>query len=393
MRLCQQLQYIRESPTIALADRVRKLKAEGKQVIALQTGDPDFATPTPIVEAAQQALQDGFTHYSNSRGLPELREIISHQLAQKYQVHYDPESEILVTNGGVHAYFCALRAILDPDDEVLVPDPTWITHANVVTLLGGQKKRVASRAEYDFWPQIEDWEQAVSEKTVALVINSPHNPTASVASAEYLHEVMRFAIRHNLYVISDEVYQTIMFDGRPHVCVASLPEARERTLLINSLSKSYAMTGWRVGYLAAPANVISQALKVSQHTITNVAPFVQKAAICALTDPQVTVALKQMVAHYQQRRDLALDIIKTQHDAGVRVIDPQGAFYLFLDVRQLGNSSMTIAEQLLNDALVSVVPGVAFGNCGEGFVRMTIAASEEEIETGLRKLLKWASQR
>ena len=390
MKLNSQIQQIQESVTVALADRVRQLKAQGKHLIALQTGDPDFSTPKPIIDAAHKALKDGLTHYASSRGLPDLRKAISHTLTHENHVHYDPESEILVTNGGVHAYFCGLKAILNLGEEVLVSDPAWMTHANVITLLGGKPKRIPSKPEDNFWPQMDAWEQSVSSKTVALVINSPNNPTGSVATEEYLCNLAQFALRHNLYIISDEVYHAILFDDLQHVCVASLPEARDRTLLINSFSKTYAMTGWRIGYLAAPASVISQALKASQHSITNVSPFVQKAALCALTDSEVAVAVKQMVARYQQRRDMAVDILKSRYNAGVGLIEPQGAFYLFLDIRKLLNKSSVVAERLLNETLISIVPGSAYGACGEGFLRMTTAASEETIEAGINGLLDWA---
>lgn len=392
MDVNQRLKSLPQSATVALADRVRQLSAEGKQIVALQTGDPDFPTPVPIVEAAHQAMREGWTHYVASRGLPELREAIAEKLGSFDRTEYDPSTEILVTHGGVHAYHCALQAILNPGDEVLIPDPIWMTHVNVARMLGAAVRRVPSRPEDRFWPRLDDWESAVSSRTVALVVNSPSNPTGSMASEEYLAALVQFAVGHNLYIISDEVYETIVFDNRKHVSVASLPGARERTLLVNSFSKTFAMTGWRIGYLAAPAIVIDQALKASQNSITNVAPFVQRAAICALTDPEVSVAVRQMVARYQQRRDLAMNILKLHAVADIDVVEPQGAFYLFLDVRGLGVSSAVIAERLLGEALVSIVPGSVYGGCGEGFLRMTIAASEEQIEGGIRGLLNWASR-
>ncbi|NVL89469.1 MAG: pyridoxal phosphate-dependent aminotransferase [Desulfobacterales bacterium] len=390
MRLNQKLQAVWESATVALADRVRELKAEGKHVIALQTGDPDFPTPEPIVEAAYQALKDGLTHYSNSRGLPELREAISQKLFQEHGVHYDPGAEILVTSGGVHAYFCALNAILSLGEEVLVPDPAWMTHSNVITLLGGKAKHVPSEPENDFWPKVDAWEESVSPKTVALVINSPNNPTGSVATEDYLRKVVDFANRHDLHIISDEVYNAILFDSQRHVCMASFPEARDRILLVNSFSKTYAMTGWRIGYLAAPAAIVSQALKASQHTITNVSPFVQKAALCALNDADVAAAVSKMVARYQQRRDMALKILKERSRVGIDVVKSKGAFYLFLDIRKLGMPSNTFAKRLLDEALISTVPGSVYGVCGEGFLRVTTATSEEVIEAGIQGLLDWA---
>jgi len=388
VRVNQRLQSLPQSATVALADKVRRLSAEGKNVIALQTGDPDFKTPSPIVEAACRAMQEGWTHYVASRGLPELREAIAQKLGTYNQVEYDPASEILVTHGAVHAYYCALQGILNPGDEILIPDPNWMTHVNIASMLGAAVKRVRSRAEDGFWPRISDWESAASPKTVALLLNSPNNPTGSVASEEYLAALVQFALRHNLYIISDEVYEAILFDRRRHVSVASLPDARDRTLLVNSFSKTYAMTGWRIGYLAAPARVIDQALKAGQNSITNVAPFVQKAALCALTDKDASEASREMGRRYELRRDLALRLLDSA-PGGTSAICPQGAFYLFLDMRSLGQPSVTLANRLLDEALVSMVPGVAYGRCGEGFLRMTIAVSEHEIETGLKRLIDW----
>ena len=387
----QKLLQINESATVALADRVRRLRASGKRVIGLQTGDPDFATPQPILDVAVQAMQQGLTHYGDSRGLPELRKAIAHKLLTVNRVEYDPETEILATCGGVHAYYCALGAILNPGDEVLVPDPAWMTHANAVSVLGACAVRVPAKPENDFWPTIDQWRSVLSTRSRALVINSPCNPTGSVASAEYLAELHALAAMRGLYVISDEVYENILYDGRRHVCFAGLSGARSHTLIVNSLSKTYSMTGWRVGYLAAPANVIAQALKVSQHTITNLAPFVQKAAAFALLEPDMQAAALRMRDAYARRREHVLQISRSRSPSGVRFQAPQGAFYFFLDVRKLRSPSSVIAEELLAQCAIAMVPGSVYGNCGEGFLRMTIAASDQEIEAGVLGLLKWAA--
>lgn len=391
MNLNQRLTSLPQSATVALADKVRRLTAAGTRIVALQTGDPDFPTPAPIIEAAHQAMLAGATHYSDSRGLPPLREAIAEKLRRVNGAEYNPATEVLVTHGGVHAYQCALMAVVNAGDEVLVPDPIWMTHVNTASMVGAQVRRVPSRREEGFWPRMEEWERAVSPRTVALVINSPCNPTGSVAGREYLCDLLRFAAAHDLYVISDEVYESIVFDGREHVSVASLPEARERTLLVNSFSKTYAMTGWRIGYLAAPKRVIDQALKAGQNSITNVAPFIQKAALCALTDPDVAAAGREMARRYEQRRDRALAVL-AGGDGHIGVVPPRGAIYLFLDTCALGIDSVTLATRLLEEAQVSMVPGAVYGDCGEGFLRMTIAASEEQVEEGLSRLLAWAER-
>ncbi len=392
MALNQQLLEVPESATLALADRVRRLKAAGRDIIPLQTGDPDFATPQPILDAALQALKEGYTHYSYSRGLPELRDAIARKLEQAHGAHYDPETEILVTCGGVHALFCAAQAILNPGDEVLIPDPAWMTYVNVVKILRGRPVRVRSLVENSFWPTPAEWEKGISTRTVALVVNSPNNPTGSVAEADYLAELNAFAAAHNLYVISDEVYHNILFDGRTHTCFASLPDAKARTLLIGSLSKTYAMTGWRVGYLAGPAAVIGEALKGGQNSVTHVAPFIQKAAAFALTDPDVAEAARRMTETYARRREQVLRLWQESGPQLVRPNRPQGAFYFFLDVRPLGEPSHVIAERLIEEALVAMVPGAVYGPSGEGFLRMTIAAADAQIEEGFRAFLAWTNR-
>ena len=392
-RLNTELAELRESATVALGDRVRRLRADGLKVIGLQTGDPDFPTPQPIIDAAYRAMNEGDTHYSDSRGLPELRQAIANKFHRVNHVEYDPAEEILPTCGGVHAYHCALASILRPGDEVLIPDPAWMTHANVVALLGGRAVRASSSLEHAFWPTFADWEKVVTRRTVALVVNSPNNPTGAVARRDYLNQLNQFAAAHDLYVISDEVYENILYDDRQHTCFASLKGARERTLTINSLSKTYAMTGWRVGYLAAPAEIIGSALKASQHSITNLAPFIQRAAAFALTDPAMQEEARRMVAAYARRRAMVIRLWRENGPTPVRLLEPEGAFYFFLDLRALCMPSSQVAEELLQEASVALVPGSTFGQCGEGFLRLTIAAADSEIEAGFQALLKWATSR
>jgi aspartate/methionine/tyrosine aminotransferase len=388
-----QLQQMQESATIQLADRVRRLQAAGQKIIALQTGDPDFITPAPIIEAATRAMTAGQTHYVNSRGLPSLRRAIAAKLKAENGLEYDPESEILVTSGGVHACYCAFQAILNPGDQVLVPDPIWMTHANMPLVMRGAAVRVPSLPEDDFWPTLAAWEAALTDRTVALVINTPNNPSGMVASRAYLEQLNAFAAAHGLFVLTDEVYEKLLFNGHTHTRFAALPGAKARTLFVNSFSKTYAMTGWRVGYLAAPAPVIDQALKASQFSITNLAPFIQEAAAFALGSPAVDAQVQQMVAAYSRRADLAMSIYQVaQADGGtkIRLKAPEGAFYLFIDARALGRGSVAMAEDLLDNYKVAVVPGAVYGAHGEGFLRMTIAAADSEVEAGMRAILAWS---
>jgi len=385
-----QLEQIQQSPTVEMADRVSALKSSGRKIIGLQTGDPDMVTPQAILDVAFRAMRDDFTHYAPSRGFPELRNAVTLKLERDNGVKYDQEAEILVTHGGIHAYYSALQAILNPGDEVLLPDPTWATHANMVTVLRGCVVRVPAPAGNGFIPPLEAWERGLSPKTKAIVINYPSNPTGVFPSRDYLANLQELAAAHHLWVVSDEVYENLFYTPDHPTCAAAFPETKARTILVGSLSKTYAMTGWRVGYLAAPVHVIENALKVGQHSITCVAPFVQKAAAFALSDPCMQIEAAEMRAIYARRRELVLEISREHGDSSIRLAPPQGAFYFFLDFRSLNIPSLEICERLLSEAGVGLVPGMAFGQQGEGFVRMTIAASDAEVEAGLRAILRWA---
>jgi aspartate/methionine/tyrosine aminotransferase len=384
-----QFNSLRQSATVAMADRILALKASGQEIVGLQVGDPDFATPQAVLDVAYKALQDGLTHYGPSQGYPELRRAAAFKLERDHGVSYDPETEILVTHGGIHAYYLAMQSVLNPGDEVLVPDPSWATHANMATMLRGKVIRIPAPAENGFIPHFESWEQALTPKTRVIVLNYPSNPTGAYPTREYLQKLQDFAAEHNLWIVSDAVYEDLYYEEKP-TSVAAFEGAKERTLLVNSLSKSYAMTGWRVGYLAAPQAVIENALKAGQNSITCVAPFIQKAAAFALTDPQIQQVTADMRAAYARRRDVVLRIAHELESEKVLVTPPQGAFYFFLDFRPLKMTSLEICERILEEAGVGLVPGSAFGEQGEGFVRMTIAASDEDVEMGIRKIVEWA---
>jgi aspartate/methionine/tyrosine aminotransferase len=272
---------------------------------------------------------------------------------------------------------------------VLVPDPSWATHSNMAVMLRGNVIRVPAPAENRFIPHFESWEKALTAKTRVIVLNYPSNPTGAYPSREYLQNLQDFAKAHDLWIVSDEVYGSLFYGERP-TSAAAFDGAKERTLLVNSLSKSYAMTGWRVGFLAAPKQVIDHALKAGQNSITCVAPFIQKAAAFALTDPEIQQVTAKMRAAYARRRELVLHLAREYESEKVLVGPPQGAFYFFLDFRPLKWSSLEICEKILNEAGVGLVPGSAFGSEGEGFVRMTIAASDEDVEAGFRKIVEWA---
>jgi len=386
-----QFDLIRQSATVAMADRILALKASGQKIIGLQVGDPDFATPPAVMDVAVKAMQDGLTHYTSSRGNADLLTAIAKKLQRDEGVTYDPASEILVTQGGIHAYYTAMQSILNPGDEVLVPDPTWATHSNMAIMLRGNVIRVPAPAENGFIPLFESWEKALTARTRVIVLNYPSNPTGAYPTREYLQKLQDFAKAHGLWIVSDEVYGSLYYGAKP-TSAASFNGAQERTLLVNSLSKSYAMTGWRVGFLAAPRAIIDNALKAGQNSITCVAPFIQKAAAFALTDPENQKATANMRAAYARRRELVVRLSHELECEKVLVTPPQGAFYFFLDFRPLNMTSLEICERILNEAGVGLVPGSAFGEQGEGFVRMTIAASDQDVEAGFRAIVDWAEK-
>lgn len=386
-----QFDSLRQSPTVAMADRILALKAGGRDIVGLQVGDPDFATPQGVQDVAFQAMQAGLTHYGPSKGYPELLRAAAQKLERDSQVLYDPETELLVTHGGIHAYYLAMQSILNPGDEVLIPDPSWGTHANMATMLRGKVIRVPAPPENGFLPYFESWENALTPASRVIVLNYPSNPTGAYPAREYLRRLQDFAAGHNLWIVSDAVYEDLYYGEKP-ASAAAFDGARERTILVNSLSKSYAMTGWRVGYLAAPQAVIENALKAGQNSITCVAPFIQKAAAFALTDPGIQQVTAEMRAAYARRRALVLRLWQELEPENVRVTPPQGAFYFFLDLRPLKMTSLEICERLLEEAGVGLVPGSAFGEQGEGFVRMTIAASDEDVEAGFRAIVDWAEK-
>ena len=390
MELNAQFEQIRQSPTVAMFDRVNVLKANGRNIIPLQVGDPDFGTPPSVLDVAMKAMQSGLTHYGPSRGFLELRSAAASKLTRDNGLSYNPESEILVTHGGIHAYYLAMQSILNPGDDVLIPDPTWATHANMVIMLRGKVIRVPAPPEHGFIPPIEAWKQAVTQRTRAIVLNYPSNPTGAYPTQEYLLQLQDFAADHKLWIVSDEVYENLYYGEKP-TSVGAIPGAKERTLLVNSLSKTYAMTGWRVGYLAAPASVIENAIKAGQNSITCVAPFVQKAASFALSDEGVQTAAAEMRTAFARRRELVLRIADELRSERVLVTPPMGAFYFFLDFRALKMPSLEICERILEEAGVGLVPGSAFGTQGEGFVRMTIAASDKDVEAGFRVIVNWAN--
>jgi aminotransferase len=349
-------------------------------VISLGIGEPDYATPWHISEAAIYSLEKGYTMYTGNSGLPELRQGIANYLQARYGVEYDPATEILVTVGVSEALDLALRAILNPGDQVIVPDPGYVAYSADVMLAGGEAVLVPITLENEFKLRAQDVADRLTNRTKAILFGYPANPTGAVMSRRELSQIAELAAKHDLLVISDEVYGRLVY-GVEHTCVATLPKMRERTILLNGFSKAYAMTGWRLGYAAAPDHIIAGMNKIHQYTIMCAPTMAQVAAIEALKSGDEEV--EAMVADYDRRRRV---MVKGLCEIGLSCYEPKGAFYCFPSIKSTGLSSEVFAEKLLYEEKVAVVPGTAFGPSGEGHVRCCYATSLAEIEEALKRM-------
>ncbi|HSB54599.1 MAG TPA: pyridoxal phosphate-dependent aminotransferase, partial [Gemmatimonadales bacterium] len=306
-RWAKKIDSLSESMTVAVSDRARELQQRGVRVVNLGGGDPDFDTPPHIVAAAVAAIDKGLTHYVASRGIPELRKAVAGKFQRDNRVAYDPDTEVIVTASGKLALYITLAAMLEPGDEVLYFDPAWVSYEPMIRMLGGIPAAVPLRSADNFILDGDELKKRVSPRTKAMILNTPNNPTGRVLTAEELDVVARSAREHGYWVLSDEIYEHIIYDRRRHISLASLPGMRELTVTLNGMSKAYAMTGWRLGYLGAPAPLCEQILKVQQHVVTCAPSFVQAAGVAALQGPQGCVA--EMTAEYDRRRRFMTDAL------------------------------------------------------------------------------------
>ncbi|MDT8900219.1 aminotransferase class I/II-fold pyridoxal phosphate-dependent enzyme [Anaeroselena agilis] len=354
--------------------------AETKGVVSLGVGEPDFVTPWHIRESCVYGLQQGYTAYTSNYGLLELREEIAKNCAASYGVNYDPRKEVLVTVGVSEALDLAMRAILSPGDEVLVPEPCYVSYKACVSLAGGVPVTVPTRMADCFRVTVSQLEELVTPRTKALLIGYPNNPTGAIMSKAELEGIAAFALKHDLIVISDEIYASLTYDGA-HTCFASLPGMRDRTILLNGFSKAYAMTGWRIGYALSNPDFIGAMTKIHQYTMLCAPITAQVAAVEALRHGQCNML--RMVEEYNRRRRLMVDGFKT---IGLDCFEPKGAFYIFPSIKQTGLSSLAFAEELLKAEKVALVPGDAFGESGEGFVRCSYASSTANLSEALTRI-------
>ena len=348
--------------------------------ISLGVGEPDFTTPWNVSEAGIYSIEKGYTMYTSNKGLLELRQELARHLRSRYDLEYDPETEILITVGVSEGLDLAMRSIINPRDEVLSPDPTFVSYGPCTVLAGGTFVPVPTTVENEFKVKAADIEKRVTDRTKAILMGYPNNPTGTVMGRDELTEVAEVARRHDLIVVSDEIYNRLVY-GVEHTCFATLPNMKERTILLGGFSKAYAMTGWRVGYAAAIPEIIEAMTKVHQYTMLCAPIIAQMAAIEALKTGEA--AVKEMVADYDRRRRV---MVKGLNDVGLACFEPKGAFYCFPSVKATGLSSEEFAEQLLVEEKVAVVPGQAFGECGEGYVRCCYATALSDIEEALRRM-------
>jgi len=355
-------------------------------VISLGVGEPDFTTPWHIRQTAINSLKKGYTKYTSNSGMPELRQELSRYLKDNYNVVYDPDGELLITVGVSEALDLAIRAILNPGDEVIIPDPCYVSYNAGVILAGGKPIMVPTNQESNFEVSAADIEARVTDKTRAILIGYPANPTGAVMTRDNLIRIAEVARRHQLLVISDEIYAKLVY-GVEHICFAALPEMKENTILLGGFSKAYAMTGWRIGYAAAPRDIIAAMTKIHQYTMMCVPTISQVAAIEALRTGESSVL--EMVEEYNRRR---LIIVKGLSDIGLSCFEPKGAFYAFPSIKSTGLTSEEFAERLLMEEKVAAVPGSAFGQCGEGHIRCCYATSLADIEKALSRIKRFVDK-
>ncbi|RKX65229.1 pyridoxal phosphate-dependent aminotransferase [candidate division TA06 bacterium] len=383
-KISSKIESIKPSASITTAEKIKEMKKQGADIVDLSWGEPYFGTPNIIKESAKNAMDNNFTHYTNSRGLIELRESVSEKLQRENKIIYDPNTEILVTPGAKQAIFYAVYALVEDGDEVLIPEPYWLSYRDIVKLAGGKVVPIETKEENYFKPRYEDIESKISERTKAIIINSPNNPTGMVLDKNNLEDIAEIAKKHDLIVISDEIYEKIIFDGRRHYSIASFPEMKERTITINGFSKAFAMTGWRLGYLATSNELMEYIIKVHQHIATCANSFVQKAAISAFEKCAEEVI--QMTQEYEKRRDIIFGGINSVNN--LSCLKPEGTFYAFVNIKKLGMNSIEASEYLLEKAKIATVPGVEYGTSGEGYLRISFGLPEKDLIEVIERLQK-----
>lgn len=380
MELASRVKELTPSLTLAIDSKAKALKAEGVDVCGFGAGEPDMDTPEHIKQAAIEALQAGFTKYTPASGTPELRQAISEKFAKDNGLDYKPH-QIIVSNGAKQSCFNAIAAVCNPGDEVLIPAPYWLSYPEMVRLAGAEPVIIPTKEENGWKITAEDFENAMTPKTKMIIINSPGNPTGSIYTRDELRAISEVAAEEEIYILSDEIYEKLTYDGAEHVSIASLtPEAYDLTITVNGFSKAYSMTGWRLGYLGAPEAIARAIDSMQSHSTSNPCSFAQKGALAALKGDQQCVV--DMRDEFDIRRQYMFD--RLQAIPGVTAVKPQGAFYILVNISGLGLKSQNFADRLLSKANVAVVPGIAFGD--DRTIRLSYATSLDIIKTGLDRI-------
>ena len=395
MQLSKKAGNISPSITLSITAKANELKKQGVDVVSFGAGEPDFNTPENIINAAIKAMKDGKTKYTPAGGILELKETICKKFKKDNNLDYKP-SQITISTGAKQCLANAFMAILNPEDEVLIPIPYWVSYPELVKLADGVPVFVETKKENNYKYTVEDLEKAVTDKTKAILINSPNNPTGTIYHEDELLKIADFAKKHNLLIVSDEIYEKLIYDGEKHVSIASLNEdAFNRTLVINGVSKTYAMTGWRLGYIAASEEITKIMTSIQSHMTSNVNTITQYATIEALNGP--VEELKNMVSEFENRRNFMVD--KLSKISGVSIIKPSGAFYIMVDISDYFNTvfkgqkienSLDFAKVLLDEEKVAVIPGAGFGL--DNYIRLSYATSMKVIETGIDRISTFLSK-
>lgn len=369
------------SPILKVIDLAKELERKGEKIIHFEKGEPEFRTPEHILKAIKDALDGGYTKYMPSQGLLELREAIAQKLEDE-GIGTDPRSEILVTPGGKHALYLAITSLLEEGDEVLIPEPFFPAYRDITLIAGGQPMFVPFKEEDSFQLPREDLASRVTKRTKMMILNYPGNPTGWVPSRQELGEILDVAVDNDIFVLSDEIYERFVFDGLEHHHALSFDDAREHVVMLNSFSKTYGMTGFRLGYIVAEKDLISQMLKHQQNSITCVSGFIQMAGIAALRGPQGFI--EEKVETYRRRRDYAVD--RLNKIDGVSCTKPRGAFYVFPNISRLGVSSEELADRILREAGVATVPGTALGDSWDTHLRISLTETDENVRMGIERI-------
>ena len=388
MKISRRVESATASLTLEITSIAKKMSGQGERVVNFAAGEPDFDTPGYIKEAAIEAIKNGFTKYTPSSGCLELKQAISKKLEKDNHLTFSP-SQIVVTCGAKHALYNILQALCESKEEVLIPSPYWVSYPEMVVLAGAYPRIIKTTLKNNFKLDKQTLKSNITKKTKVLILNSPVNPTGSVYSLKELQGLAEIVAEHNIYVISDEIYEKLIFDGEKHTSFASLnKEAYRRTIVVNGVSKSYAMTGWRIGYLASAEEKLIKAISnLQSHSTSNPCSISQKAA-CAALNKTKTNQMRKMVEEFQSRRDYMLQGL--EKIAGLSCLKPKGTFYVFCNISKLGLDSLTFSRRLLQEAKVAVIPGKAFGQ--DDYVRLSFATSGEQIKEGLSRIKDWAKK-